>query len=298
MNRITVFTPTYNRGNLLKKGYEALLHQEDKRFEWLIIDDGSQDNTKEIVEQWINEKKIDIRYIYKENGGLHTAYNLAIANINTELAVCVDSDDFLADDAIFRILNFWDNNKESRYAGIVGLDCDLSGNIIGDKLPDKKSVNLIDLLVGKYKIVNEDRKVVVRTELYKQVAPMKTFNGEKNFNPHYMHLLISKNYDFLVLNQKLCVVEYQKDGMSAGILKQYYNSPNSFMEIRRLYMSFEQAGLFFKIRQAIHFDSSCIIAHCKKKIICGSPNPVLTVLFSPFGWILSMFIKVKVRGTK
>ena len=106
MNRITVFTPTYNRGNLLKKGYEALLHQEDKRFEWLIIDDGSQDNTKEIVEQWINEKKIDIRYIYKENGGLHTAYNLAIANINTELAVCVDSDDFLADDAIFTILNF------------------------------------------------------------------------------------------------------------------------------------------------------------------------------------------------
>ena len=297
MHRITVFTPTYNRGKLLKKGYEALLRQDDKRFEWLIVDDGSQDNTKEIVQNWIQEGNIEIRYIYKENGGLHTAYNTAIANINTELAVCVDSDDYLTEHAISNILNVWDKSDKLKYAGIVGLDCDMTGKVIGDKLPEQKSVNLIDLLVGKYKLKNGDRKVVVRTELYKKYAPMKTFNGEKNFNPHYMHLQISLEYDFLVFNHILCVVDYKPDGMSAGIFRQYYNSPNSFLEIRRLYMNFKQAGINFKIKQAIHYDSSCFLAHRKKNIVINSPCVWLTTLMSPLGWCLSKFIKIKVKGT-
>ena len=164
-------------------------------------------------------------------------------------------------------------------------------HVIGDPLPDQKSVNLIDLLIGKYPIHNGDRKNVVRTELYKAVAPMKSFPGEKNFNPHYMHLQISKKYDFLVLNENLCYVEYQPEGMSASILKQYRNSPRSFAEIRKLYLTFRQASLKFKIRQYIHYWSSCMLAGRW----CGLKNfnPLLLILSFPAGVMLSFYIRVK-----
>lgn len=296
--KITVFTPTYNRKDVLVRGYEALKRQSNKNFQWLIIDDGSLDNTRSIVEKWIQEEKdFTIRYVYKENGGLHTGYNAAIANMDTELCVCVDSDDFLPDNGIELILNHWDKYGSEQYAGIIGLDFDMEGRCLGDFLPQQKTINLIDLLVGKYRIENKDRKIVVRTELYKEVAPMKSFLGEKNFNPHYMHLQISKKYDFLVLNQNLCFVDYQEDGMSANIFRQFYNSPNSFMETRALYLSFKNTSLKFIIKNAIHYCSSCFLAK-KKRAIFHSPRPILTTFCAVPGFLLSCFIKRKVKIRK
>lgn len=297
--QLTIFTPTYNRRHTLNVAYEALKRQTSKEFEWLIIDDGSMDGTGELVSKWIKEETdFIIRYIYKENGGLHTGYNVAIENIETELCVCVDSDDFMPDNAVESILSFWNEYGSDKYAGIVGLDYDLEGKVIGDFLPEQKSINLIDLLLGKYDICNGDRKNVVRTKLYKEVAPMKSFDGEKNFNPHYMHLLISKKYDFLVLNQNLCYVDYQEDGMTASIFKQYRNSPNSFLEIRKLYLSFENAPWKFIIKNTIHYISSSILA---KKFIVSikeSSRKWLTIISIPAGVVLSIIIcwKAKKRG--
>ena len=99
--KITVFTPAYNRAHTLPRTYESLKRQNNKNFIWLIIDDGSIDNTQELVDQWIKEDNdFIIQYIYKENGGMHTAHNVAYQNITTELNVCIDSDDCLADNAI------------------------------------------------------------------------------------------------------------------------------------------------------------------------------------------------------
>lgn len=109
--KITVFTPTYNRAHLLGKCYESLLRQNSKEFLWLIIDDGSIDDTKELVQQWIDINLIEIRYVYKENGGLHTGYNKAIEMLDTELSICIDSDDCLADNAIQLILKYWKKTK-------------------------------------------------------------------------------------------------------------------------------------------------------------------------------------------
>ncbi len=121
----------------------------------MIIDDGSTDHTRELVEGWLRKPSdFALQYYYKTNGGLHTAYNEAIAHIETELCVCIDSDDYMPDDAIERILNFWSDKGSADVAGIVGLDFDLEGNIIGDPLPDQETINLIDLLVGKYPIQN------------------------------------------------------------------------------------------------------------------------------------------------
>ena len=296
MVSLTVFTPTYNRADLLCRCYGSMNRQSCKDFIWMIIDDGSTDNTRELATTWIKEtKEYEIVYYYKENGGLHTAYNEAIAHIQTELCVCIDSDDYMPDDAVKKILDFWKDNGSDKYAGIVGLDYDLGGKVIGDPLPEQKSINLIDLLIGRYPIHNGDRTNVVRTELYKRYAPMEVFLGEKNFNPHYMHLQISQEYDFLVMNENLRYVEYQLGGMSHSMLRQYKNSPNSFAEIRKLYLSFPNSSLKFKFRHSIHLVSSCILAGNWLKAVKESPCKGITACAVPFGWLLSMYIKRKAK---
>lgn len=293
---LTVFTPAYNRADLLPRCFESMKRQTNKDFIWMIIDDGSTDGTRELVESWMKEKQdFEIQYFYKENGGLHTAYNEAISHIETELSVCIDSDDFMPDDAVEKILSFWKEFGSDSYAGIVGLDYYLDGTVIGDPLPEQKSVNLIDLLTGKYPIVNGDRTNVVRTELYKKFAPMKIYPGEKNFNPHYMHLQISQEYDFLVLNENLRFVDYQPNGMTNSMLKQYSNSPNSFAEIRKLYLSFPGTSFQFKMRHSIHLVSSCILTGSISKAIKESPCKGITLLAVPFGILLSWHIRAKVR---
>ena len=295
MVRLTVFTPTYNRAELLTRCYESMKRQTCKEFIWMIVDDGSTDNTGELAAEWIRETlDFEIVYYRKENGGLHTAYNKAIAHTETELCTCIDSDDFMPDDGVERILNFWAAHGSDRVAGIVGQDFDLDGNLIGDPLPEQDTVNLIDLLVGRYNIHNGDRTNVVRTELYKKYAPMKVFPGEKNFNPHYLHLQISREYDFLVLNENLRFVEYQPGGMSDSMWRQYYNSPRSFAETRKLYLSFPDTGFKFRFRQCIHYVSSSILAK-NKHFLKESPAKGLTVLAIPFGIALAAVTCKKVR---
>lgn len=291
---ITVFTPAYNRADLLPRCYNSMKSQTSKEFIWMIIDDGSTDGTKELVDGWLNENNdFVIQYFYKENGGLHTAYNEAISHIETDLCVCIDSDDYMPNDAIEKILDFWHNNGSDKYAGIVGLDYYVDGTVIGDKLPEQKEVNLIDLLIGRYPIVNGDRTNVVRTELYKRFAPMKVFDGEKNFNPHYMHLQISQEYNFLVFNENLRFVEYQAGGMTASMLKQYKNSPNSFAEIRKLYLSFNGTSLKFKFKHSIHLISSLILAKRIKELFSFSSHKIIALISFPIGFALSLYIRYK-----
>ena len=303
MKPITVFTPAYNRADLLPRCYQSMISQTNKNFIWMIIDDGSSDNTRDLVANWINDTSgIDIEYYYKENGGLHTAYNEAIEHIQTPLCVCIDSDDCLAhfrqfDKYIYFqiILDYWEKYGSNEVAGIVGLDFLSSGKVIGDPLPAQKTVNLIDLMVGKYPLINGDRTIVVRTELYKKYAPMKVFPGEKNFNPHYMHLQISKEYDFLVLNENLRFVEYQTDGMSNSMLKQYRNSPNSFAEIRKLYLSFRGAPLKFKLRHSIHLAAERALSGNVLLSVKENPHKLLACIVVPIGLILAEYIKNKTK---
>ena len=209
--------PVFNKEKYIRETIESVLNQTLNEFEFIIIDDGSTDNTEEVVQDLLKDTEagnLKQNIVKKENGGLHTGYNKAIELAQTELMVCVDSDDYMPDQAVEKILNFWKENGSDQYAGIIGLDYDLNDYLIGDPLPNQKTINLIDLLVGKYPIVNGDRTNVIRTELYKAVAPMKSFEGEKNFNPHYMHLEISKKIMiFLLLNEntEICRLSARRD---------------------------------------------------------------------------------------
>lgn len=293
MKEITVFTPTFNRAYCLHQIYDSLCNQTNDSFEWLIIDDGSTDKTKELVREWIKQDRIIINYVYKNNGGLHTAYNKAIERIKSELCICIDSDDFMPDNAIELILNHWKKYGNSNYAGIIGLDFDIDGKSIGGDLPPLKSIHLIELST-KYNYKG-DTKIVHRSALLKEVAPMPSFIGEKNFNPIYMFLKVDMEYPLLVLNENLCFVEYQEDGMSNNILRQYLDSPNSFMELRKLNMSLQNVPYKFIFRNSIHYISSCLFAK-NKNWFSNSPRKLTTIIALPFGVLLYVYIKIKLNG--
>ena len=287
---LTIFTPTYNRADLLHHCYESLLRQTDSRFKWLVIDDGSTDNTSELVNQWILENKILIVYKYKENGGLHTAYNAAIELLDTELSVCIDSDDWMPDNAVEIILSTWERNKSSELAGMIGLDITVEGKLIGSHINDGEYINPIDLMTSKDN--GADKKYVMVTDIYKRFAPMPVFTGEKNFNPHYMVIKMCKEgYRFLAIDKCLCIVDYQQNGMSSGILRQFLNSPNSFAEYRRAILEIDSLSIKYRLKMIIHYVSSNILAK-NRGYIKKSPNSVLTVLMWPMGLALSLYIRI------
>lgn len=111
---LTIFTPTYNRAHTLSDVYESLLSQIDSDFEWLIIDDGSTDGTRELIETWIMEDRIPIRYVFQENGGKHIAWNHALSLASGYYFICVDSDDVLLSQAVSRIKHQLQNHDDSQ----------------------------------------------------------------------------------------------------------------------------------------------------------------------------------------
>ena len=289
---LTIFTPAYNRAHTLPRTYESLCQQKCKDFIWLIVDDGSQDNTAELVRLWqARDKGFEIRYIYKENGGMHTAHNTAYEHIDTELNTCIDSDDKLAPDAVEKILRKWDQVKDQGYAGIIGLDADFEGKIIGKGFPEGLTETTV---VGYYAAGGSgDKKLVYRTDIINQYPPYPVFEGEKYVSLAYKYRLIDQTYKMAVLDEVLCNVEYQPDGSSGTMWKQYLKNPRGFAFWRKICMQYPESKKRLIIN-CIHYCSSSIIAG-DKRFVKESPRKVLTVLCAPLGWLLSVVIKKKTK---
>ena len=237
---ITIFTPAYNRAHTLHRTYESLVKQDCKDFVWFVVDDGSTDNTAELVKEWQkNDNGFEIRYIYKKNAGMHTAHNTAYENIDTELNVCIDSDDCLADNAIRKIIDKWNEVKDMGYAGIIGLDSDFDGKIIGKGFPDGLQETT---LMGYYANGGSgDKKLVYRTDIINKYPPYPVFKDEKYVALAYKYRLIDQEYKLAVLNEVLCKVEYQADGSSNSMFEQYIKNPNGFAFWRKVCMKYPQS---------------------------------------------------------
>lgn len=290
METITIFTPAYNRAHTLVRTYESLLRQDCRDFKWLIVDDGSSDNTRELVEEWKKkENGFEIQYIYKENGGMHTAHNVAYENIDTELNVCIDSDDMLGENAISKILEKWEQVKDKGYAGIIGLDADFSGEIIGKGFPSELKETT---LVGYYANGGSgDKKLVYRTDIINKYPPYPIFERERYVALGYKYRLIDQEYKLAVLNEILCNVEYQAEGSSNSMLKQYIRNPKGFAFWRKICMQYpESEKRVFK--DCIHYVSSSLISK-NNHFIKESPRKTKTILAIPFGVLLTIYIKWK-----
>lgn len=290
MNKLTVFTPAYNRAHTLPKTYESLVLQDCKEFVWLIIDDGSSDKTAELVEEWKTKNNgFEIQYIYKDNGGMHTAHNTAYENIKTELNVCIDSDDRLSEGAVRRILDKWEKVKHQGYAGIIGLDADLEGNILGKGF----SKGLTETtLMGYYASGGSgDKKLVYRTDIINKYPPYPVFEGEKYVALAYKYRLIDQDYKLAVLDEVLCEVDYQPDGSSATMWKQYIKNPQGFIFWRKVCMQYPESKKR-QIIDCIHYVAESIIAK-KQNYVEESPKKIMTILCIPAGYLLSWIIRKK-----
>lgn len=308
---LTVFTPSYNRADLLPRGYEALLRQTSHDFCWIIIDDGSKDHTRDLVHSWLTPSSLmedeyhirgvskdapwlQIHYCYKENGGLHTGYNKAIELMDTEICVCIDSDDYIPDNGVEKMIAKWEECRDmaSDVAGVIGLDYyDQKFVPIGGRFSTENTlIHLMDI-TAKYGH-HGDTKIVCRVDLLKKHWPMPSFKGEKNFNPFYYYLQIDNAYRFYIVNENFCNVDYQEGGMSANIFNQFYNSPRSFACLREEIMRQKRLPVLMRLKNAMYFDSSIIFTGELGRVF-KSPAPCMTVLMFPLGVLFNLYVRYK-----
>ena len=284
MNRsITVVTPTYNRSYILHKCYESLKKQTDKSFVWMIIDDGSTDNTEELVNKWIIERKIEIVYYKKDNGGKASALNFALDRIKTDYWVCLDSDDSFSNKAIeLAIKELRKIKNNPKYCGILALRNTPNGEVLGGKrIPQKVTETTVMEVVNKYKIRSEFIQFY-KTEVTSNYR-FPQIPGEKFISPEYLAMEINKKYKFIVSQNTFCYCEYLSDGLTKNKLDVIKKNPKGYTLIKR--HSFELAkGFIPKSKHCLMYIAGCILSG-DKNCIRHSPDKLMTVLYYPLGWL-------------
>lgn len=287
MKQITVFTPTFNRKHLLTRLFESLQKQSIKEFKWLIIDDGSSDQTDKVVEGFKKAADFEICYHYQNNKGMVGAHQTAHNLMDTNLCVCIDSDDYLPENAIERILDLWNKYGYDDCAGLIGLDAYEDGNIIGNKFPEDGLKMKFTEMHFKYKVYG-DKKFVHNRRVFNQYLPYQFFEGEKFPVTSYIYHFIEQKHRWIVFNEVFCIVEYQEDGLSANIINQYKQSPKSWAHYRLTRMKLPY-NYYDRFKNSIHYVSSSIMAK-NRKFYKESPYKLTTLLAIPLGFVLNRYI--------
>ena len=224
---ITVFTPTYNRANKLQRLYQSLREQTNYNFEWLIIDDGSSDNTEQVVESFIEkESQFLIRYFKKKNGGKYTAHNEGVKKANGDLFLCVDSDDYIEETAIDELLKCWHGIKEESCTGVIALKKDQNNKILSESFPENvERCKKIDL-EQKYKCKGEFTLVFKTTILKQYLYPL--IEGEKFMGESIVYDQVDQIGEMCLLNKVITVCKYCDDGYTHNFMKVVLNNPTGY----------------------------------------------------------------------
>lgn len=265
---ITIFTPTYNRAHLLPRLYESLKAQTFQDFEWIIVDDGSTDDTEEIVKKWLQPPltpsegwennlhhlggiKGGFRYFKKPNGGKHRAINLGVQEARGELFFIVDSDDRLPSNAIERILNYYNQIKTyNRFAGVCGLKCYFNGTQVGGKQDfEPFDCSLLDIR-HKYHLKG-DMAEVVRTKVMQQY-PFPEFEGERFCPEALIWNRIAQKYVMRYFHENVYECEYVEGGLTDRIVRVRMDSPRASM-LTYKELAHYKVPLKTKIRSAINY---------------------------------------------
>lgn len=248
---LTIITPTYNRANLLVHLYGSLESQTNKQFCWMIVDDGSTDDTFDIVSRLKGHSSFNIIYLQKTNGGKHTALNFGIKEINTELTFIVDSDDTLTEDAVQSILDVHERYKTqdriSSYTFLRGTDSKTP------VIPIERDEFIENYIV--YRIKNNrpgDMAEVYKTKYLKQF-PFPEFAGEKFISEDVVWIEISKVSDTVYLNKVIYICEYLPDGLTANDKPMKFASPIGSMMRGKQLMS-KECGIKANIKGAIIYN--------------------------------------------
>ena len=235
--RISVITPTYNRAYILRRCYESLCAQTDSDFEWIVVDDGSTDNTEALVASFVAENRIDIRYFRQDNGGKQRAHNRGVREADGELTVCVDSDDALSPDAIEKAKQIWAKANE-RNIGILAKrgDYEKKEPICGDWPDNLAACTMMELqeLHG----FSGDTVLFFRTTLLK-AHYFAEFDGEKFVPEDSLYADLDAYGTMLLSKDVLYYCEYLPDGLTSGYRKLLLKNPmgTSYCYYRRMLRS-------------------------------------------------------------
>ena len=286
MEKIAILTPTYNRAHTLERAYISLLQQTEQSFKWIIIDDGSIDDTENLIKRFLCEGKIKIQYIKKENGGKASALNTGLDVVDTPYCMCLDSDDYLTPYALeysLKVLNAERNNDHC--CGVLALRHKPDGEVIGNKtIPAKYKYVTIVQLYNDCKIRSELFNVY-KASIVKQYR-FPIIEGEKFMPPSWFHYKLSENYVFRTMWDKLCVCEYISDGLTKNKVKVIVKNPIGYTLIKRI--SFEKSTRTRNlIRNAIMYGCGCILSK-NKNYIRESPNKLLSILTYPISYLVYM----------
>lgn len=254
MKKITVFTPTYNRAYILHNLYHSLQRQTNKDFEWIIVDDGSIDNTNELVNEWILENNdFNIRYYKKENGGKCRAINYALDLAQGELFFTVDSDDYLTDDAIEKIIE-WEITLENKKAY-----CGIAGNLGYSRNETPNSLFKDDYYDGtlfdRYKNIDGERAIVFYTDIHKRYK-YPEFEGEKFMTEAIVYNRIANDgYRMRFYNDIIWIYEYREDGLTKAGSELFINNPKGYGLWLKEKAIFQKYNILKKLR--MHYTFTC-----------------------------------------
>lgn len=284
--KITVFTPTYNRKHTLSRLYESLVNQVYKNFEWLIVDDGSTDDTQNIVNDWIKEGEIPIRYYKQENGGKHRAINKGLDVAQGELFFIVDSDDYLPDNSL-EIINGHSSKIDDKIVGVAGRKQYSDSTKIGGEFEMKEFVsNHIEKRTLKGAM--GDLAEVVKTDVLKQ-CKFPDFEGERFCAEGLMWNKLAKKGDLYFFDVSIYTAEYLEDGLSANSIRNRRKSPLYAMQLYSELAQDKRLAFKIKIRTYINFWRFSFFSQLSfiekwKKL----NNSFLGLLCLPLGWLMKV----------
>lgn len=288
---ITILTPAYNRAYTLPNLYQSLKMQTNQGFQWYIVDDGSVDNTEEVVKTFQKENAIKIIYERKENGGKHTALNVGIGKITTELTMIVDSDDILTKDAVDTIVNDWETIREKDLSGINYLRGYSETEVIGRQWPSKEQIANTITLTCNQGIIG-DKAEVMRTDLLKR-HPFLEVPGEKFLSENYVWLNIAKEYDMLMKNKIIYITEYLEGGLSKSGRRMQITSPKGAMANAAICLD-KRFSMKIKCKNAILYTCYGKFAHKSfREIYTEAPQKGVMLLGVLPGILLYYFWKKK-----
>lgn len=281
---ITILTPTYNRASLLPRLFDSLLRQTNKDFEWIVVDDGSTDDTREVVAN-LKEKcggAFPMGYVYKANGGKHMAINIGAERARGELLFIADSDDLLTDDALETVANSWhDISDDKSFAGIAGLDITMdTREVIGSGLPQEHiDCNAIDIRYRHH--VTGDMREVFRTEVLREF-PFPEFAGERFCPEQLVWFRMARRYRLRYINKPIYIADYQPDGITAGITRARMRNPSASM---LTYAELTECPVPFlvKVKAAINFWR---FWHCRTATSVVPRVALRWHWLRPLGWMM------------
>lgn len=246
----TIFTPTYNRAYTLDRLYRSLIDQTSKNFKWIIVDDGSTDNTKELVSTFSREF-FDIIYTNKKNGGKHRAINVGLDIADTEYFFIVDSDDYLIPKAISIAEEKVINTDLVGFAGIAFNRGYSEDQLIGKSFSGDY-IDATNLERKKFNILG-DKAEIYKTSILK-LYKFPEFEGENFISEMVVWNRIARDgYKIRWFNEILYITNYLDDGLTVNSDKIFSNSPNGYALMIKEYAKFANLGVLEKLRYYAHY---------------------------------------------